>query len=98
MSETKKIPVTEETIQHAQKSVINDPIMHALGSVTASVWTMTLPGVALETSAPYRAVLLRGEVFERWRTYKMTKEIAPFEFEVQIPEPREQPEHQQSKQ
>ena len=79
-----RIKVTLTDIESAKRYDWEDPITNALGRVTGTLWLISDIPVAIEATAPYRKVILRGEVFAKWCAYKSNGALEPFEFEAEV--------------
>ena len=84
MMELITIQVTQEDLDGAEKYGLHDPILHAIGRTTGTLWHISEAGLAREITPPYRRCALSAEVLG-WRcVYQETQAMAPFEFEAQL--------------
>ena len=78
------IQVTQEDLDGAEKYGLHDPILHAIGRTTGTLWRISEAGLAREVTPPYRSCVLTAEVLDRWCAYREARVMAPFEFEAQL--------------
>ena len=81
-----KIVVTSRDVCRAEKFKIRNPILYVLQCMTGTLWKMSDDGDVLEQMAPYRRGHFNDNTLELWQRYLLTRNMEPFEFDLELQE------------
>ena len=86
-----KIVVTSRDVCRAEKFKIRNPILYVLQCMTGTLWKMSDDGDVLEQMAPYRQGHFNDDTLELWQRYLLTRNMEPFEFDLELQETLSEP-------